>query len=37
MKYNSPTMKEQLTSVQLDVDEVKRLASTLQKIKATNP
>lgn len=37
MKYNSPTMKEQLTSVQLDVDEVKRLASTLQKIKATHP
>jgi copper homeostasis protein len=37
MKYNSPTMKEQLTSVQLDVEEVKRLASTLQKIKATQP
>jgi copper homeostasis protein len=37
MKYNSPTMKEQLTSVQLDVDELKRLAKTLQKIKATHP
>lgn len=34
MQFISSSMKEQLTSVQLDVEEVKRLASILQQIKA---
>lgn len=36
MQFISSSMKEQMTSVQLDVEEVKRLAATLQKIKATH-
>jgi copper homeostasis protein len=33
MQFISTSMKEQMTSVQLDVEEVKRLASILQQIK----
>jgi copper homeostasis protein len=34
MQFISSSMKEQMTSVQLDVEEVKRLATILQEIKA---